>query len=526
MTNRKLQSEIDRVLKKVSEGSKDFEALLDKVNSTTTNQSKYETDLKKSIKKLQRYREKIKSWIQSNTVKDKRTLVEARKLIEANMEKFKVCEKEMKTKPYSKEGLQQAMQVKEENPNDEVRRWISKCLETLRTQIDQFESETEIIYAKKGRRSTEQMERVEFLKHCVERHHFHEDNLEHILRKLDNETITKEQIEQIQDGVEYYLESNQEPEFYEDEELYEELVGPLIACSPLIPRGGGSSEPTSEDEDVNSDVDEEESEPPFSQVVGSPTTGQGGYRGHQTKSGSSLTQQSGDMTQSTDDNKNTETFSENTVSMPGTLAELAAASLELGGPPRKPNQLNLAHIIQQEQQKPDQLTKQEEQHQQQLQRSYSQQVQQQQQRQQQPPGAKVPANYSSYYDYNLLLLESSMQNLPESIDFERPKQYTPQNPYPTSPYLPSVPSPVFYNPAIFEKFDTDTLFFIFYYQQGTYQQHLAARELKKQSWRYHKKYLTWFQRHKQPKELTNDYEQGTYVYFDYESGWCQRKKTE
>ena len=36
-------------------------------------------------------------------------------------------------------------------------------------------------------------------------------------------------------------------------------------------------------------------------------------------------------------------------------------------------------------------------------------------------------------------------------------------------------------------------FFIFYQQQGTYQQYLAARELKKQSWRYHKKYLTWFQ---------------------------------
>jgi hypothetical protein len=35
--------------------------------------------------------------------------------------------------------------------------------------------------------------------------------------------------------------------------------------------------------------------------------------------------------------------------------------------------------------------------------------------------------------------------------------------------------------------------------QGTYQQYLAARELKKQSWRYHKKYMTWFQRHEEPK---------------------------
>jgi len=87
-------------------------------------------------------------------------------------------------------------------------------------------------------------------------------------------------------------------------------------------------------------------------------------------------------------------------------------------------------------------------------------------------------------------------------------------------------APNFDDASMFEKFDTDTLFFIFYYQQGTYQQYLAAKELKRQSWRYHKKYLTWFQRHEEPKEITPEYEQGTYVYFDYETGWCQRKKTE
>jgi CCR4-NOT transcription complex subunit 3 len=54
-----------------------------------------------------------------------------------------------------------------------------------------------------------------------------------------------------------------------------------------------------------------------------------------------------------------------------------------------------------------------------------------------------------------------------------------------------------------------------FYLQGTYQQYLAARELKKQSWRYHKKYNTWFQRHEEPKITTDEYEQGTYVYFDF-----------
>lgn len=44
--------------------------------------------------------------------------------------------------------------------------------------------------------------------------------------------------------------------------------------------------------------------------------------------------------------------------------------------------------------------------------------------------------------------------------------------------------------------------------------------------RYHKKYLTWFQRHEEPKVTTDEYEQGTYVYFDYETGWCQRIKAD
>jgi hypothetical protein len=56
------------------------------------------------------------------------------------------------------------------------------------------------------------------------------------------------------------------------------------------------------------------------------------------------------------------------------------------------------------------------------------------------------------------------------------------------------------------------------YDPGTYQHYLAAKELKRRAWRFHKKYLTWFQRHEEPNEITQDYEYGTYVYFDYETG--------
>ncbi|XP_057244724.1 CCR4-NOT transcription complex subunit 3-like, partial [Malurus melanocephalus] len=59
--------------------------------------------------------------------------------------------------------------------------------------------------------------------------------------------------------------------------------------------------------------------------------------------------------------------------------------------------------------------------------------------------------------------------------------------------------------------------------QGTKAQYLAAKALKKQSWRFHTKYMMWFQRHEEPKTITDEFEQGTYIYFDYEK-WGQRKK--
>lgn len=126
----------------------------------------------------------------------------------------------------------------------------------------------------------------------------------------------------------------------------------------------------------------------------------------------------------------------------------------------------------------------------------------------------------------LRMLQASLKTLPRPHDCERPKPYVPPNPHRTPSYYPQTPHPAFNNPEIFSRFNTDTLYFIFYYQQATYQQYLAAKELKKQSWRYHKKYLTWFQRHDQPKVTTDEYEQGTYIYFDYETGWCQRIKQE
>jgi len=125
------------------------------------------------------------------------------------------------------------------------------------------------------------------------------------------------------------------------------------------------------------------------------------------------------------------------------------------------------------------------------------------------------------------MLKMSFVNSPETAELERTHGYVARNPYahahPSFPTKPLSPQVIF---DLIEKVPTDTCFFAFYFLQGTYSQFLAARQLKRLSWRFHKKYMTWFQRHEEPKIATDEFEEGTYVYFDYEAGWCQLIKQE
>lgn len=52
------------------------------VSTNQTQKEKLELDLKTQIKKLQRMRDQIKTWVASNDIKDKSALVDNRKLIE------------------------------------------------------------------------------------------------------------------------------------------------------------------------------------------------------------------------------------------------------------------------------------------------------------------------------------------------------------------------------------------------------------------------------------------------------------
>lgn len=239
---RKLQGEIDRCLKKVSEGVEQFEDIWQKLhNAANANQKeKYEADLKKEIKKLQRLRDQIKTWVASNEIKDKRQLIDNRKLIETQMERFKVVERETKTKAYSKEGLGLAQKVDPaQKEKEEVGQWLTNTIDTLNMQVDQFESEVESlsVQTRKKKGDKDKQDRIEGLKRHIEKHRYHVRMLETILRMLDNDSILVDAIRKIKDDVEYYVDSSQDPDFEENEFLYddldlEDIPQALVATSP------------------------------------------------------------------------------------------------------------------------------------------------------------------------------------------------------------------------------------------------------------------------------------------------------
>ncbi|XP_038696214.1 general negative regulator of transcription subunit 3-like isoform X3 [Tripterygium wilfordii] len=223
--SRKLQGEIDRVLKKVQEGVDVFDSIWNKVYDTdnANQKEKFEADLKKEIKKLQRYRDQIKTWIQSSEIKDKKALMDARKLIEREMERFKICEKETKTKAFSKEGLgQQPKTDPKEKAKSETRDWLNNVVGELESQIDSFEAEMEGLSVKKGKTRPP---RLTHLETSITRHKAHIMKLELILRLLDNDELSPEQVNDVKDFLDDYVERNQDDfdEFDDVDELYNTL---------------------------------------------------------------------------------------------------------------------------------------------------------------------------------------------------------------------------------------------------------------------------------------------------------------
>ncbi|XP_049903788.1 CCR4-NOT transcription complex subunit 3a isoform X3 [Epinephelus moara] len=410
---RKLQGEIDRCLKKVAEGVEQFEDIWQKLhNAANANQKeKYEADLKKEIKKLQRLRDQIKTWVASNEIKDKRQLIENRKLIETQMERFKVVERETKTKAYSKEGLGLAQKVDPaQREKEETGQWLTNTIDTLNMQVDQFESEVESlsVQTRKKKGDKDKQDRIDELKRLIERHRFHIRMLETILRMLDNDSVPVDAIQKIKDDVEYYIDSSQDPDFEENEFLYddldlEDIPAALVATSP-------SGQGNVEDEMYLHSSSTPTSTTSSSPIPPSPAT----CTASPVKNGTPSLLSS---------------FSSSTTSGSSSSSSLVSMASVVGGIPAVPTSSSLigsfSSAVQQHQHQPAQ---------QQQQPQPPNQPQQQQQ--QQPPQTKpsAPSNNTPSPPSNPLLPASTAPSLP-----------TPSTPSSSAPnsqsQLTSVPSP-------------------------------------------------------------------------------------
>ncbi|GAA6050312.1 hypothetical protein JCM3770_002957 [Rhodotorula araucariae] len=651
MAARKLQTEIDKTLKKVTEGVELFEGIFEKIqaSSNQTQKEKLEQDLKTQIKKLQRLRDQIKTWMASNDIKDKQPLIDNRKLIETQMERFKACEKEMKTKAFSKEGLNAAAKLDpKEQQKLEMCQWIQSMVEELSRQVEQSEAEIETIQGtRQKKKDSEREARLEELERLNERREWHIGRLELILRLLENGNLPTDAVGNVKDDIAYFVESNTEEDFEEDEGIYDELnledeedafgmvldehhsshesasvadePAPPVPPIPKTPAKVAPKEeektpakpkaPVAETPQKKASLDSTSSRPPAAAVStpsrsvsgpasaqtprtaaaapplppiryaaaaaaanasaspaapaapvvpspGAPAGPPPGLSAPATSAPSpapaapaaasvadaasqassaapspalaapvapspSLSSASGAPASQRPASPSAPSASAASPAPPPTAAPAplpAPASAEGGAADEHARAAAARQAAEAR-----------------LPSSLADLVTSFESAKQKSAPLGVSADKSTRQpamrrDQDLseinAILEAGMSNVPQPLDAEKPKYYVPRNPYATPTYYPQEPSSQFASPALFAKLDVDTLFYIFYYCPGTYLQFLAANELKKQSWRFHKQYLTWFQRANEPTTITDSYEQGVYLYFDWEGAWCQRKKND
>lgn len=129
------------------------------------------------------------------------------------MEKFKACEKEMKTKAFSKEGLIQATKLDpKEQEKEEATQWLQTQVEELQLQVEATEAEVEALQQgagkKRGKAGTTAAGHLEELEHKTERRKWHIGRLEIILRLLNNGSLSADQVNGLHDDVTYFVEGN------------------------------------------------------------------------------------------------------------------------------------------------------------------------------------------------------------------------------------------------------------------------------------------------------------------------------
>lgn len=530
------------------------------------------------------------------------------------MEKFKAVEKEMKTKAFSKEGLSAAAKLDpKEKEKQDVCDFLQSTIEELERQVETFEAEAESLQATmKKKKDAAKSERIAELGERTETHKWHQGKLELILRALENGGVDVEPVKELEEGIKYYVENNQEVDFQEDDSLYDDLNldadedafgmnndGDLVSSQDAQ---SVQDEPTdTNDSSRNGSVppnkktdsaQQQQQQPPAARrpsiqlksplpalatLHSSNPSISNGTAAPAMKPAPLPTIPTGQPLKYASAAAAAAASDRSGVGIaplpppPGTMAAKQSATaspatmpsqpVTVQPSPQQPAPPQPASTVETPAKSPAPPTPEAVQTVE-APATKTETLQSQPTTQSEPPsqGTTDPAiahtngetpkpTDQAVEDESIYHLPSSLDDLLESFnatkarvdslqpmdermlaasrlrcpspaDAEKPYHYKPQSPNPyTPPHYPQEPLQIFNDERLYNRIDTDTLFYAFYYRQGTYQQYCAAKALKSQSWRFHKQYQTWFQRHEEPKNITEEYEQGTYRFFDYESTW-------
>jgi CCR4-NOT transcription complex subunit 3 len=146
-------------------------------------------------------------------------------LIEVKMEEFKVCEKETKTKAFSKEGLAREERLNpREVEKEEKRLFILSVVERIEGVVESLEADVEKMSNTKAKGKQKELVTISFslplwlashpllssqmdkLEARIATNRWHITNLELIHRLLDNDSLEPSKLDAIKEDLEYYLE--------------------------------------------------------------------------------------------------------------------------------------------------------------------------------------------------------------------------------------------------------------------------------------------------------------------------------
>lgn len=586
MSTRKLQQEFDKTNKKIAEGLSVFDDIYDKLMTTEINsqKEKLESDLKKEIKKLQRLRDQLKTWISDSSIKlDKSLIQDNRTKIEHAMDQFKDLEKSSKIKQFSNEGLELQSQKTRYNkfsdPEDakkqEACNYIGDIIDQLNQQNESLELEIHLLTTQlkktKSANTYSVQSSIDDCKYNVERNNTHLGKLEKILRNIENENLDPERIDDIKDDLEYYVENNQDEDYVEYDDFYDQLE---------------MAEDTVDANDNEERVPEEKDEPKEETKM-EPKTETKSDNKAETKADTKVETK---REVKTEVKPETKTETKPSTDAANTIANnLARKTKPNVVPAANPPPLNAANsysnIIKASlsspaaakvlppglnqaksstsspQRTPQKLHQNEDAKKKPVLQAQQGQVAHDIRSESQLPVPNVnkpildtvnrlstlpqsrlhnPLPFQSI----VLLLESSLLNCPDSFDAEKPRQYHPTSIHPSSVDYPQEPMYELNSGHIMKKFDNDTLFFCFYYSEGinNLAKWNAAQELSKRGWIFNTSSNQWFlkdnknggknrstsivQKEDEEPEKKDDLanKEENYKYFDYEKTWLTRRK--